>query len=111
MSMLDASNFISADVHTREVVLADGKPHRLHFREVPGGIYERALAALRSKNPDDRDAAIPSLIAASLCTEEGEPVLTTEQAAKLKPAVRIAIADAVFAVNPTAYAPADPGNG
>ena len=103
-ALLGAENFCSEQVHEREVVLADGKPHKLHFREVPAGIYEMAMTAMRSDDPETRKGGVPRLIAASLCDAKGNPAISAEQAAKLKPGVSLALANAAFEINPIAYA-------
>lgn len=101
--MLGAENFVTEAVHMREVVLADGKKHQLHFREVSASVYEMAMVGMRSEDPKQREGGVPRLIAASLCTETGEPVMTTEQAATLKPAVSLALSNAAFEINPVTY--------
>ena len=104
---LGAENFVTETIHTREVVLADGKPHKMHFREVPASVYEMVVTAMRSTDPEQRLGGVPRLIAASLCTEAGEPVLTVEQATRLKPGVSLALSNAAFEVNPFSYAGKD----
>lgn len=108
--MIDASNFRTEDIHPRQVVLADGKEHTLYFKEVPAGLFELVMASMRSKDAKQREDGVPRLIAAALCTADGAPVLTQEQAAQLKPGVSMAIANAALEVNPASYA-APAGNG
>jgi hypothetical protein len=102
--LLDPSNFVSETLHEREVTLADSKVHKLHIREIDAGTYQQALVAMRSTDEAVRKTGIPMLIAAGLCAPDGGPALTAEQAAKLKPAVSMAIANAIFEINPHTYA-------
>lgn len=101
--MLDDSNFVTDQVHERTVTLADGKEHKLYFREVPAGVYEMAMTAMRSEDPDTRKGGVPRLIAASLCEADGSPAITVEKAAQLKPGVSLALANAAFEINPPGY--------
>lgn len=103
----DPANFISDALHVRPVVLADGKEHDVHFREVDASTYQRFLATVRSKDDAERAGAVPTLIAASVRNPDGSPAMTAEQAAKLKPAISTALANIVLELNPVSYA----GNG
>lgn len=103
----DPANFISDALHVRPVVLADGKPHDIHFREVDAATYQRFLATVRSKDDDERAMAVPALIAASVRNPDGSQAMTVEKAAKLKPAVSTALANIVLELNPVSYT----GNG
>jgi hypothetical protein len=105
--LLDPINFVSAAVHAREVTLADGKVHTLHFREVDAATYAEVLGAIRSKDETERKTAVAKLIAACVCNQDGTPALTEEQAARLKPAVSMAIGNMAFEVNPASYAGKD----
>lgn len=107
--MLDQSFFISADLHEKEVELADGSKHKLHFRELPYIDVSRYQAGIQSGDENERAAASAKLIAASLCNPDGSPALTFEQASKLKPAVGTTIFNAAVAVNtPTKKKPSSP---
>lgn len=103
----DPTNFISDELHVRSVVLADGKPHDIHFREVDAATYQRFLATVRSKDDEERAMAVPALIAASVRNPDGSQAMTVEKAAKLKPAVSTALANIVLELNPVSYT----GNG
>lgn len=97
--MLDASQFISATIHERDVELADGKKQKLHFKEIPYIEFSRYQAGIRSTDEEERAAASIKLIVASLCEPDGEPAITYEQAGKLKPAVAVAIFKAASEVS------------
>lgn len=97
--MLDKSNFVADDVVQREVLLADGKKHKLHFKEYSGAAFTKHLHALRSPDPEQQAGSTAVLVAASLCEPDGSPSITYEQAMLLKPAVLNAIFGAVLDVN------------
>lgn len=106
----DPTNFISDALHVRSVVLADGKPHDIHFREVDAATYQRFMEAVilaRSKGEDERLKALPVLIAASVRNPDGSQAMTVEKAAKLKPAISAVLAGIVLELNPVSYT----GNG
>lgn len=107
--MLDASQFVSSTVHEREVELADGKKHTLHFRELPYIEVSRYQTGIQSDKESERAAASAKLIAACLCKPDGEDAITYDQAKRLKPAVGTAIFMAAVAVNTVAKKkPSDP---
>lgn len=100
--MLDASQFVSATIHEREVELADGKKHKLHFRELPYIDVSRYQAGISSDDETERAAASAKLIAACLCKPDGSDAIAYEQASRLRPAVGTAIFMAAVAVNTVA---------
>ena len=79
--ILDQSNFVRADIQEREVELADGKKHKLKFKRLPGVEYYAFATAQRSGDDDLRIKAIARLVSVSLVDDEGNRVLTVEQAA------------------------------
>lgn len=95
--MLNPALFVGDAVHPREITLADGTKHVLHFREIPSGVLRRMQTG--TGKPEDEDAAISKVIAASLCLADGKDCITAEEAAKLKHGVRQAIALAIADVN------------
>ena len=97
--MLDKSLFVTPSVHEREVELADGTKHTLHFREYSGVVFAKYAVAARSEDLEQRSKAMAILIAASLCKEDGKPALTFEQACDLKPAPMNAIFRAALEAN------------
>lgn len=82
-----ASFFVSAEIHPRDVVLADGSVHKLHFRELPSSMYRKFQIAEQSDDEDVRAGSMAKMIAASLCEPDGSPAMTYEQALELKPNV------------------------
>ena len=97
--ILDKSNFVSADIQEREVELADGKKHKLKFKRLPGVEYYAFAIAQRSEDDDLRIKAIARLISVSLVDDDGNRVLTVEQAADLKDVVLNNLLDAANDVN------------
>lgn len=91
--------FVSGAPQPRTVTLPDGTEHVLHFRQLPAAAWRRFSAAVQDKDHDAQSRAMAGIIAASLCTPEGGPALTPEQAMDLTPAAERALSDAVMAVN------------
>lgn len=96
---LDPSLFISDTVHERTVELGDGTKHKMHFRELTNPDLLRFTFAERSDDEDVRAESRARLVAASLCDENGKPVLPFEHAIRLKPQVLSAFFAEVLAVN------------
>lgn len=88
MSALDASLFVSSDLHKREVTLFDGSAHTFWFREFTALEYREVQRLASSDDIADRDAHRSMLVSLCLRAEDGSEVLTPERAATLKPSVR-----------------------
>lgn len=97
--MLDESLFVSGEIHERTIELADGKKHRLYFREVAALEFRRLALAERSNDEDVRVNCVARLIAASLCNEDGSAAITADKAQTLKSGPMNAIFAAVLDVN------------
>jgi len=97
--MLDKSLFVSDTIHEREVELADGSKHTMYFRELPASEFQLFHKAITSDNEKQYLESMPRLIAVSLCTKEGKPAITTEQAKNLKIEPMQAIFEAIQEVN------------
>lgn len=97
--MLDKSLFVSTEVVEREVELADGKKHKLFFKELTAADITRYVNALNSSDEEVRVLANPKLIAQSLCEADGKAAITVDQAINLKPSVIGPILEAVQNVN------------
>jgi hypothetical protein len=69
--------FASKDVHADTVTLPSGEKAQFYVRELPDAEFRKLW----------QDADRAKLIAATICDEDGKPVLTVEQAAQLKPIV------------------------
>jgi len=69
--------FASKDVHADTIVLPNGEKAQFYVRELPDAEFRKLF--------QDGDRA--KLIAATICDEDGKPVLTDKQAAQLKPLV------------------------
>ncbi|AZW31503.1 hypothetical protein [Bordetella bronchiseptica] len=99
MSELDNDLFVEPDVFTRPVTVADGSVRTFHFRKYSGAAYAAHISAAASRDPLVREAAVPHLVAASLCDEDGASVITVAQACRLKPTVLAALYREVTAIN------------
>lgn len=103
--------FVGTALHAHPVVLGDGKPRTLWFREVNAVEFRRFQMAETSPDEDLRAASVARLIAASLCNPDGSVAITTERAMQLKPAVMGQLLAAVMQVNGfQRKAPGEPGN-
>jgi len=69
--------FASKDVHADTVTLPNGDKAQFHVRELPDAEFRKLW----------QDADRAKLIAATICDEDGKPVLTVAQAAQLKPVI------------------------
>jgi hypothetical protein len=97
--MIDASFFVSAEVHAREVELGDGKKHTLWFKQLPAIEFRRFSLAENSDDEEVRIRSIATLICASLCNEYGSPAITVAQAMMLTAPAMNAIVDQAMDVN------------
>lgn len=97
--MLDQSLFVSTQVVEREVELADGKKHKLFFKELTAADIARYVNALNSSDEEVQVMANPKLIAQSICEQDGKLAITVEQATKLKISSIGPILDAVREIN------------
>jgi hypothetical protein len=69
--------FASKDVHADTITLPSGDKAQFHVRELPDAEFRKLF--------QDGDRA--KLIAATICDEDGKPVMTAAQASQLKPLV------------------------
>ncbi|WP_454674840.1 hypothetical protein [Achromobacter pestifer] len=104
---MDESLFVSDTVQPGDVTLADGKVHKLHFKEYSGTAFAQYALAIRSDDALVRSQAPAILIAASVCNPDGSPALSFAKACTLKPAPMNAIFAKVMEVN-NVRAPGDP---
>lgn len=96
---MDQSLFISDALHEREIELADGSKHVLHFRELSAGKFRVFFEAERSKDEAVRESSIARLIADSVCNPDGTQAMTVERATQLKPVVSSALFKQILDVN------------
>ena len=96
---LDASLFISSDIVSKTITMADGSEHVLHFKQLRSADFRRCYAGMNSADQDERSQSLAMLIEASLVNPDGSPAITAEQAAMLKPSVETQITTAIMAVN------------
>jgi hypothetical protein len=96
---LPASFFAAAEVQAREVELADGSKHTLHFRELPAMEFRKFHIAETSDNEEIKASSIAKLITASLVNEDGKPAITYAQAQQLKGSAANALMTAILDVN------------
>ncbi|QQQ40910.1 hypothetical protein JJL50_13190 [Stenotrophomonas maltophilia] len=104
-SFTDLGMFASKDVHADAITLPNGDKARFHVRELPDAEFRKLWG--------EGDRA--KLIAATICDEDGKPVMNVTQAAQLKPLVaaelqRVAMKHSGFG-DDAAQAQADAGNG
>ena len=97
--MLDKSLFASDQIHEREIVLADGKKHKLYFKELPHGHFRQYALDNESDNEQVRIDSMSRLVSEGLVTKDGKRALTLAQARNLKPGPLIAIFNAIQEVN------------
>jgi hypothetical protein len=97
--MLNDALFVSDRIHEKEVELADGSKHILHFKELSAIEFRKFALAEQSEDNAVRAASMSHLIAASLCDPEGKPALTAQKAATIKPMAFNAIFAAIMEVN------------
>lgn len=97
--MLSDAFFVSPTVQARTVRLPDGTEHVLHFKQLAAVEFRKFHLAEQSPNDDVRAGNIARIVAASLCTEDGKPVMSYERALTLTPAAASALMEAVMAVN------------
>lgn len=69
--------FASKDVRADTITLPSGDKAQFHVRELPDAEFRRLY----------QDGDRSKLIAATICDENGKPVMTAAQAAQLKPLV------------------------
>ncbi|MVW72132.1 hypothetical protein [Bordetella sp. 15P40C-2] len=91
--------FASDVVHERTVELADGRRHKLYFKELPMVEYRLLTEAERSQDPSVRAKSAAGIIAASVVEPDGTPAMTVERAAALKPGAATAIFRAILELN------------
>lgn len=96
---LDASLFVSDQLHERRVKLGDGSEHTMHFRELPAVAFRSFQIAEASEDEEIRAGSMARLIVASLREPTGEPALTYEKAKTLKPHVQSAIVREILSLN------------
>jgi hypothetical protein len=97
--MLDASFFVSDQLHERTVKLADGGEHKLHFRELPAVSFRAFQIAETSDDPDVRAGSMARLIAASVCNPDGTAAMDATKAQSLKPHVMNALVAEILSLN------------
>lgn len=98
-SALIASLLVSSTPQARQVTLADGTVHTLHFKELPASVFRGYFNVLRGTDEAAKARALAELIASSLVNEDGTPALTAEQATLLKSPAEAAITEALMEVN------------
>lgn len=97
--------FASKDVHPDTITLPTGDKASFHVRELPDAEFRKLY----------QEADRAKLIAATICDEDGKPVMTAAQASQLKPLVaaefqRVSMKHSGFG-DGAAEAQAETGNG
>jgi hypothetical protein len=91
--------FISSELHEKEVPLADGSKHVLHFKELEASEFEKFHEARASDVASERYGAMPNLIALSVCEPDGKPAMTVKQAMTLKPKIQSLLSGIILEIN------------
>lgn len=111
-TLLPDSCFASPDLHPRQVKLADGAEHTIHFKELSAVEFRAWRQRESAEDEATRFEALPRLIVAGVCNPDGSPGLTLKQAKLLKGQPMNALLSALLDVNGvTASAQASQGNG
>src|SRR5690625_2436995 len=97
--MLDKSLFASDDLVKKSVKLPDGKEHDFYFKEPTAKAFRKFSLLEHSEDEDEKVGSLAYLISECLCTPDGEPGITFEEALQLKPMVMIALFNAVQEVS------------
>lgn len=97
--MLNQEFFISDEIAEKEIELADGSKHILHFKQLPNTAFEKYAMWLNSADEDVVSKASVRLLVMGLCDAEGKAVVTLEQAERIKRPVLQRMAKALFEVN------------
>lgn len=96
---MDASWFVPPELEEKEVRLADGSKHVLHFRHLPNTDFEAYAMQVNSADPEVAGAAAARLLAKGLCEPNGKPALPFDRVVMLKRPVFRAMFQALLEVN------------
>lgn len=100
MSILDNKDlFASTELHHKEILLPNGTKEKFWFREVGASEFRKYVLVENNGTYDEQSINVAELIANSLVDSEGNKVLTTEQAAMLKPAVAVGFFNVILEIN------------
>lgn len=105
--MLGEKFYIPTTVEERAIKLGDGTEEVLFFRHLENTAFE--LFAMQSASGDEDVASKASarLLVAGLCDSEGKPVITIEQAVRIKRPIMQRMVAALLDVNGYGKAAAD----
>lgn len=78
------SLFASTEISSRAIELADGSESEFHFREITAKELQMYRRLYHSPDPLSQSRAVPYLISVAVCDESGNPVLTEDNAGRLK---------------------------
>jgi hypothetical protein len=114
---LNDALFAATIPHERKITctLLDGTvvEQAIYVRELTALELRRQVLAEQSDDQGRVEKALATLIAAAICDENGNPVMTAEQAGRLKPLVGKQMRDLIMEVSgmgkPTAPAETTPG--
>lgn len=94
-----AADFVTTEIHERQIVLADGQPHAIYFRELPNTDLKRYALWQLSDDEDVRVAAEARLLSVGVCEPDGTQMLTVEQAIKLRLPIMRRLCIALLEIN------------
>lgn len=99
MNDLNQQLFVSDKVHEKEVTLSDKSKHTLFFKELSSVEYRKFYFYESSDDEDKRAMSQAYLISVAMCDENGNPVITIDQACRLKNDALLSISKAIKEVN------------
>ena len=85
--LLDSSNFVDQDIIEKDVELGDGEMHSLKFKRLSGVEYYAYAQTQHHGDEDQKVKGIARLVSVSLVDDDGNRLLSIEQAMRLKDTV------------------------
>lgn len=99
-SVYEAGDFFASDKPVeREVVLGDGRKHKIYLREAQAVEFRRYQIAETSDDPAVRETSMFTLVAATLVEPDGRQAMDVERAKTLKGPVLDRIVREIIALN------------
>ncbi|WP_064746810.1 hypothetical protein [Lysobacter antibioticus] len=98
MSLPD-SFFVSPGVQARQVKLADGSSHTIHFKQLPAVDFLAVMDATDASTSEARNRGIAMLLVKGVCNADGSQAMTIDQAMKLRAGPMRSLYDALMEVN------------
>lgn len=96
---MDESWFVPSGLEEKEIRLADGSKHILHFAHLSNTAFETYAMQVNSADPEVAGAAAARLLSEGLCNPDGSRALSFERASLLKRPIFRAMFHALLEVN------------